>query len=242
MPTRISVQNGGLSLVDYSLDPQIILGSLEFAIEWYAWYDFYSRILEYFTRLPTAEYAVGFDGVDDYVSVPSLEIGNHGIEMETNIWISRENQGSPLLSIVNSNERRILTLAASNEENFRINAFYRNGGDIENEPIQNIALEEWQQLYLESDGEVLSITVDGDQELFITQIDLEDGPFKLEFGRGNSPGYFEGMVRNLKVSSGDNEVFCLQSGKDVNVEDETNSAVITGVHNIKKDRLEKEFR
>lgn len=241
MATQISVESSGLSFYDPSVDPQLILDSIGRLVQAYGYYSAIKAGLNMLNRFPSVEYAVGFDGVDDHVSIPGLEIGNHGLEIEANIWISRENQGSPILSILDSDDERILTLVASDDENFQINAFYKNADDTESQTLHNIKIEEWQKLNVESDGEVLSINVDGDQEIFINQINLGNPPFELDFGRVNL-SYFNGMVRNLEVNSGNNDVFSLKGGKDVDIEDKTNSAVVEGVHNIRKGRLEKEFK
>lgn len=241
MTTNISIHSGGLNFVDQSLE-LTIAELLNFAGEWYTFYGLSRPVFEYIDRRWSVEYALGFDGVDDYISIPNLEIDEQSLELETNIWISRENQGSSILNILNTDGDRILTLAATNEENFQVKAYYRNEGNIENKTLQNIALEEWQQLNIESDGEVLSINVDGEQEVFLTQIDLENSSFKVEFGARNQLDNFNGMIRNLEVHYEDTSLFSLESGENVVIKDETDSATIAGVHKLKKDRREKEFK
>ena len=241
MTTNISINTGGLNFVDQSLE--LAAGEiLDFAFNWYAAYGASHPVFEYFNSRFSKEYALGFDGVDDYISIPNLEIEKQGLELETNIWISRENQGSHILTISNTDGEIIFTLAATNEENFQIKAYYKNGDDIENKNLHNIALEQWQQLNIESDGEILSITVDGNQELYLTAINLENGLFNVIFGKNNQLDHFNGMIRNLELNYEDASLFSLESGKNIDIKDDTNSATIAGVHKLRKERTGKEFK
>lgn len=232
---------GDLRFLDPSLDPQIILESLKFAKDWLGWYAFFSTILEIFTRFPSIEYAVGFDGVDDYVSIPSLEINKKGLDLETNIWISQDNRGSPILSIVDTDDTNVLSLFVTKEEDYRVKGFYGEGDDMEEVLINRIELEEWQKIRIWSDGKGLSIEVDDKQVSSIDDIDLDGGPFKLNFGRGHNFRHFEGMVRNLTIDTGNEEIFTLESGKTFSTEDKTDSAITAGLHTMKKGRFERKF-
>lgn len=241
MTNEISIRSGGLSLVDPSVDPQIILDTLGNLVEIYGYYSAIKAALETFRRLPSVEYAVGFDGVDDYISVPNLEVEDQGLELEANIWISQDNEGSRLLTLVDDSDETVFTLVFTDDENPRIKAYYKNGADLENVPINGIELEKWQKLRIWSDGQTLSIEIDGKETSSINDIDLDNPSFKLYFGRGRHHRNFRGMVRHMNVNSSIGEIFSVQSGKNVSVQDETNSVVAAGIHNMKKGRFEKEF-
>jgi hypothetical protein len=238
--TKVSISSGGTSFVDSSIDPNMILESLEFTKEWVDWYLYYEEVRKIIKRFLTSEFAIGFDGVDDYISVPNLEISDQRMELETEVWISRENRESTLLSIVDDNEEPFLVLKTTDEVNFRTKAYYRNGNNMKSEILQNFAIEEWQEIEVESDGEILSITVNGNQKIFLNDIELGEEPFELKFGRDSALHYFEGMIRRLKIISGSNKLFDLKAGRNIDIKDETESAVIVGAHN-KKDPFEKEF-
>lgn len=226
-----------LDFID-TLDAKIILNYLEFLDDprdWYYVIKTIKEILDLFNEAPTVEYAVGFDGVDDYVSIPDLAIGSKGIDLETSVWISQDNHGSQILSLMNSDDEVVLALKVSGGSYLPVKAFHRdNNGNLKESPISSIELEEWQELRIRSDGEFLSLEIDGDPVKLMDNIDLDNGPFKLNLGKGNNFHHFEGKVRNFWVSSGDNEVFSLQSGRDFSIKDKTGSAVTAGIWNTKK--------
>lgn len=197
---------------------------------------------EILRRFPAVEYAVGFDGVDDWVCVDNLDIGRNGIDIETEIWISQNNQSCSILGFLDSDDNSILTLADTTTGNLGVRAIYKNRDGTQNTVLSKIEPETWQDLRVWSDGNIFSIEVDGAQVSTIPNISLENGPFKFYFGTGHRVKYFSGMVKSLQIQSGTSQLFNLQGGEGLKIEDKTNSAEIAGIHNMKKGRFQKEFR
>lgn len=231
-----------LRFVDPSIDPSIFLDISKFLAGIGLRY-IIVKIVKTLWRFSAVEYAVGFDGIDDLICIDDLDIRNDSIDIETSIWISRNNQGFELLDLANSDGDSILGLTDTTDENLEIRAIYRNDDEMQNVVLSRIESEAWHNLRIWSDGNVFSIEVDGTQVGIIPGIDLEDGPFKLHFGRGcHSYRYFRGMVKHLQVKSGANKLFYLQGDEDFEIKDETDSADLIGIHKMKKGRFRKEFR
>lgn len=196
---------------------------------------------EILRRFPAVEYAVGFDGVDDWVCVDNLDIGRNGIDIEMKIWISQHNQSGRILGFSDSDGNSVLALSDTITGNSGIRAIYKNKNDIKSTVLSRIEPETWQDLRVWSDGNIFSIEVDGAQVSTISNISLENGPFKFYFGTGRRVRYFRGMVKSLQIQSGTSQLFNLQSGEGLKIEDKTNSAEIAGIHDMKKGRFQKEF-
>lgn len=229
-----------LRFIDPSVDPSILWDISKFLAE-VGLGHLTIRVVEILWRFSTVEYAVGFDGVDDWIRIDDLDIRRNGIDVETSVWISQDNQGCELLDFTTNSNNSILTLADTADEESEIQAIYENNADRKKVVLSRIEPETWQDLRIWSDGNVFSIEVNGNQVSLLPDIDLKDGPFKFYFGRGcRRLRYFRGMVKHLQIHSGANQLFNLQGGDNPKI-DGTDSAVVAGTHSMKKGRFQKEF-
>lgn len=233
--------DSGLRFVDPSVDPSILWDISKFLAEAGSQHLTIRAAIEILRRYPATEYAVGFDGVDDWITVQELGIGSSDIIFETEVWISEDNTGLHLLDIVNDQGDSILTLAATEGENLEMTAHYRSNGETEEEIIPDIELETWHDLSIQSDGTLFSVNVDGTQTGVMSDVDIEDGPFKLYFGKSSAEKYFKGMVKAIKFQSGNIDIFNLRAGEELETEDNTDLASVIGIHELKKGRFQREF-
>lgn len=230
-----------LRFIDPSVDPSILWDISKFLAE-VGLGHLTIRVVEILWRFPAVEHAVGFDGVDDWIRIDDLDIRSNGIDVETSVWISQDNQGCELLDFTTNSNNSILTLADTTDEESEIQIIYENNVGRKKVVLSRIEPETWQDLRIWSDGNVFSIEVNGNQVSLLPDIDLEDGPFKFYFGRGcRRLRYFRGMVKHLQIHSGANQLFNLQGGDNPKIDDETDSAVVAGTHSMKKGRFQKEF-
>lgn len=232
-----------LQFVDPSVDPSILFDFSKYLADVGTSHLTIHFAKEILRRFPAIEYAVGFDGVDDWIGIDELDIGRDGIDIETKIWISQDNHGGELLDIASINDNSILRLTDTPDEDVEIRAYHRNSDGMQNTVLSGIKPETWQSLRVWSDGGIFSIEIDGTQVSIMPDIDLQNGPFKLYFGTSSRRSmYFRGMVKHLQVQSGTNQHFNLQAGETFNVKDMTYSADLVGIHNLKKGRFRKQFR
>lgn len=242
MATNQTNGSGELRFVDPSVDPSIFWDITKFLTEVGSGHLIIKSASEILRRFPAVEYAVGFDGIDDWVCIDNLDIDRKGIDVETKLWISQDNQGCEIIDILDSDDNSILTLAGTTNERLEIRVIHKNNGDTQNTVLSKIEPETWQDLRVWSDGNIFSIEVNGTQISIIPDIILENGPFKFYFGTGRRFRYFRGMIKSLQVQSGTNQLFDLQGGEGLKIENNTNSADIAGTHSMRKGRFRKEFR
>jgi len=225
--------------VDPTVDPSV---TLDFANGLLDFYGAFKALQEVLRRFPNNEYAVGFDGVDDWVCVEEIDLGSHNLDIESRIWSSQPDRNGCVFDVLDRENSSVIGIASVPDgESFRLH--YRTTDGVKTQPLPNLNQKTWQNLRIWSSGRDFSVTVDGNQVAFVPDIDLTSGPYKLYFG-GNPHRitYFEGMVRYLKVRKSSDEIFSLKSGNNLQIQDKTNSATTAGIHKMKKGRFQTEFR
>lgn len=233
----------GLRFVDPSVDPTLLWDVSKFLGEAASKYLIVRTVKEIVCRFPIVEYAVGFDGVDDSISIEDLDIGDNSIDIETKIWISSDNQEGVICDFADSDGDSILRLSDTGDEHSEIQAIYRNSDGIQRTVLSKIKSETWQDLRVWSDGNVFSVEVDGNQIGIMPNIEVEDETVNFCFGKSYQGfSHFKGMIKYLQVQSGADQLFNLQAGKSIEIEDLTDSASAPGIHNLRKGRFKKEFR
>ncbi|MGQ3414481.1 hypothetical protein ACT4ML_19860 [Natrinema sp. LN54] len=230
----------GLQFVDPSVDPSVIWDLMDSLFE-IGLGSLLTELRKVLWRFLTVEYAVGFDGVDDWICIDELDMSKKGVMIESDIWIQQNNEIYDLLDIVDSDGDSILRLTSTSDENSEIQAVYRHSDGMQNVVLPRVESGSWQNLRIQSNRNNFSIEVDETSSV-IRYIAFENGPIKFYFGRGHGTlRYFRGMIKQLHVASGGVKLFNLQSGERFKIEEGTDSSDITGIHDMKKDRLQKSF-
>mgnify|MGYP000173940113 CR=1 FL=1 len=238
-----SATSKDIRFVDPTADPAIIFDVLERLANAGLDYTVIRVLQEMVWRFPSKEYAVGFDGVDDWVSVPKLKIRRSGLEVETRIWVAESEQYKCLLAIGDQDDDRIFGLFSSSATEGEISAVYSDRNDFQNRVLQGFKPQTWHDLRLWSDGAVFSVEIDGKQIALIHEAKLKPGPFTFNFGSSFPTGrYFEGMIKHLRVRSGPDTILDIEAGQEVQINDKPDSALIAGIHDMKKGRFQSEFQ
>jgi len=229
-----------LRFVDPSVDPSILLDVASHFIDGYA---AVKTIQEMLRRFPSIEYAVGFDGIDDWICLDNLDTGNHNLEIESRIWSSQNSSGDYIFDITDSENRSIIGLANVPDDSSVFRLHYRTGGGIKTQTLSRIDIETWQNLRIWSSESSFSVEVNGTQVAFVPQVDLGKGPSKVYFGTNNHRTiYFEGMIKYLRIMESSDQIFSLRGNSNLQIEDKTNTGTTAGIHSMKKERFQKEFR
>jgi hypothetical protein len=230
----------GFQLVDPSVDPSILFDIGNGLLDSYAAVQALKELLR---RFPTIEYAVGFDGIDDWVCLDKLDLSSQNVEVESKVWISQSSSSDYIFDVTDSESKSIIGLANTPDDHSVFRLHYRTSKGIKTQTLSRLDLETWQSFRVWSSGSDFSVTVDGDQVAFVPDIDLGKGPSKVYFGtNGPRTMYFEGMIKYLRVMTDSDQIFSLKSSGNLQIEDKTDTATTAGIHNMKKRRFQKEFR
>lgn len=240
MAVDYSFETRGLQFVDPTVDPSLLWNATETLAEVGLEHLLIELVRRYLWRYPTAEYAVGFDGVDDLIRVRNLPIREGGLELETKIWVENQREGAEFLHLANSAGDTVFRLS-NKQDDVGLSMAYRTSDSLQSTDIYGIETKTWQGLRVWSDGHLVGVEVDESPIGHASDVDFQEGPITLHFGGGQGFRYFRGMVKHLKISSGGNRQFKLQSGGNVNVTGEADSDVV-GLHNLKKRRFGDEFK
>lgn len=240
MATDHSSETGGLRFVDPTVDPSLLWDGAKSLAEFGLGHLFGELIKRYLWRYPTAEYAVGFDGVDDWIRVRDLSIHEEGLELKTRMWVENQSEGNEFLHLVNAAGDTIFRLI-NKQDDAGLSMVYRTSGSLQSTDIYGIETKTWQGLRVWSDGCLVGVEVDESPIGHAPEVDFQEGPFTLYFGGGHGDRYFRGMVKHLNISSGGSPQFKLQSGDNIDVTGDAGSDAV-GLHILKKERFGSEFK
>jgi hypothetical protein len=226
--------------VDPSVDPSILFDVASNLVEGYGAIQAMQEMLR---RFPAVEYAVGFDGIDDWVRLDKLDLARHNLEIKSRIWIPQDSSGNYILDITDEENKSIIGIASAPDDDSTFRFHYKGSEGIQTQTLPKLNLETWQNIRIWSSGNGFSVTVDGNQVAFGPNVDLGRGLSKVYFGtNSHRTMYFEGMVKHLGVNLGSEQIFSLKGSSELQIEDKTNIATTAGIHNMKKGRFNKEFR
>lgn len=233
----------GQRFADPSIDPSVFLelssDSFEFLAQNMAW----KLLEEIYRRFPTAEYAIGFDGVDDSIRIGPLDLLEGGIDVETEVWVSEGTHANPILSIVNDDGDAVAGISINTERSTEGYVFYRQEGLISSRPVLRLGSGVWRKIRLWSDGGVLSVEIDGAQTALVPNIDLTDEEYRIEIGTSPTvPGHLEGSMKSLKILNGSNDVVRFQSSKSESLPRISGHLDRIGVHRMKKGGFHDNFQ